>query len=213
MRRRRQEAEDALRQTQAILQGFYDSSPFLMGVLEMAPRADDGEDAVILYCNIATARFLGKSAEDVIGNSFRGLGFSDSLTALWGAQVRNSQTEGRPVQFEYELELGGGNCWLSICINYLGAGPSGNSRFSFITEDITARKKNEALLRQSNTELRRANSDLEQFAYSASHDLQEPLRQIAIYSQLLAKKYAEKLDTKGLDYLSFCLEGALGEHC
>ena len=63
-------------------------------------------------------------------------------------------------------------------------------------------------MRQSNIELRRANSDLEQFAYSASHDLKEPLRQVAVYSQLLEKKFAGKLDGKASQYLGYCIEGA-----
>jgi signal transduction histidine kinase len=63
-------------------------------------------------------------------------------------------------------------------------------------------------LRKSNRELRRANDDLNQFAYSASHDLQEPLRMVAIYSQLLERRYQSVLDEKGGEYLRFTLQGA-----
>jgi light-regulated signal transduction histidine kinase (bacteriophytochrome) len=59
-----------------------------------------------------------------------------------------------------------------------------------------------------NEELRRANADLEQFAYSASHDLQEPLRQVALYSQMLQKQYGSKLEEKAIQYLAYCVEGA-----
>ena len=52
------------------------------------------------------------------------------------------------------------------------------------------------------------NADLEQFAYSASHDLQEPLRQVAIFSQLMAENYAPQLDGKASQYLNYCIEGA-----
>lgn len=57
-------------------------------------------------------------------------------------------------------------------------------------------------------ELRRANQDLEQFAYSASHDLQEPLRNVAIYSQLIAKRYSERLDDEARQFLRFVIEGS-----
>ncbi len=71
-----------------------------------------------------------------------------------------------------------------------------------------ALRESQQTLRHSNEELRRANADLEQFAYSASHDLQEPLRQVSVYSELLEKRFADKLDGKGLEYLRFCVEGA-----
>ena len=67
--------------------------------------------------------------------------------------------------------------------------------------DITGQK-------QVETELRNANADLEQFAYSASHDLQEPLRTVKVFSQLLAVRAKEKLDSQSMEYLDNVISGA-----
>jgi PAS domain S-box-containing protein len=66
-----------------------------------------------------------------------------------------------------------------------------------------------AELAQRAGELARANADLEQFAYSASHDLQEPIRNVAIFSELLRQRYGDKLDPQGERFLNFVTEGAL----
>jgi light-regulated signal transduction histidine kinase (bacteriophytochrome) len=63
-------------------------------------------------------------------------------------------------------------------------------------------------LRRSNEALRRANGDLEQFAFSASHDLQEPLRNVAIYGQLLSRRYGDGLDEEGRQFLKIVTGGA-----
>jgi len=74
-------------------------------------------------------------------------------------------------------------------------------RIGVIFIDVTARKRAEA-------ELLRANQDLEQFAYSASHDLQEPLRTVKIYSELLAQQLGDKLEGDTRDFLNFVSSGA-----
>ena len=64
------------------------------------------------------------------------------------------------------------------------------------------------LQKKAESELRHANSDLEQFAYSASHDLQEPLRSVSIYSELLDERCRDGLDSEALEYLRFLRDGA-----
>lgn len=77
-----------------------------------------------------------------------------------------------------------------------------------VTEVITEQRQAKEQLRQLNQKLLQSNRDLEQFAYVASHDLQEPLRAIASYAQLFARKYQGNLDAQADKYIHYVVEGA-----
>lgn len=98
--------------------------------------------------------------------------------------------------------------WISI-----NAGPLQDDRGTVqggiaVIRDISEQERAREVMAQQQQELERSNRDLEQFAYASSHDLQEPLRAVSGYCQLLARRYASQLEPKAAEYIAEAVDGA-----
>lgn len=145
----RKRAELELHQSKVTLQSFYDSAPFLMGVAEL-----DGDRTVAISGNRAMAEFLGRTPRELPGHSGAALGTPPEVELLFVEAYRRSQREGNPVRIEFLFPRTESSCWLRATVAFLGIGPTGNPRFSFVAEDVTERKVIEAQLRDGEERLR-----------------------------------------------------------
>jgi PAS domain S-box-containing protein len=141
--------------------------------------------------------------------AFENLVHEEDLTHIRNAislAVENKETyetvfRTRPVNGEYSYISAKGI--ISYDVNWKPESMSG------VCFDITGMKRStDQVLIRINEELLRSNTDLQQFAYVASHDLQEPLRMVSSFTQLLQLRYADKLDTDANEYIRYAVAGS-----
>jgi PAS domain S-box-containing protein len=162
-----------------------------------------GLDGKYLRVNPTLASIHGASVEAHLGRTVREMS-SPTIAGSFENIYRQVLATEQPV-FEQEVQ-DGDRCWSVSCAPVRSRGKVIGLQ-KIVRETTESRRAGKAL-HQSNERLRQANSDLEQFAYSASHDLQEPLRMVVIYSQLLQKRYSGKLGPEGQEYLGYAIDGA-----
>ena len=155
--------------------------------------------------NAAAAELLGIPRELLLKQNFHKTPFwkTSGVLELAEKTLRNGRTRQLDAPYTPDSDK---NLWLDFRLTRVHLGDE--AILLVILTDVTERKRAEEALMDAVATVQRSNQDLEHFAYMASHDLQEPLRMVASYTQLLAQRYENQLDDKAQRYIHYAVDGA-----
>jgi PAS domain S-box-containing protein len=184
---------------------------FLEAIVENIPNmifVKDAQELRFVRFNKAGEDLIGISREEMIGKNDYDF-FPKEQADFFTKKDRETLDKGETIDIPQEtIETKGGQRLLHTKKVTI-ADENGIPKFLLgISEDVTKMKQAEKKLKETLIELERSNKDLEQFAYVASHDLQEPLRVIASFCQLLEQKYKDQLDDKAQEYIAYAVDGS-----